>query len=209
MPQDATLVGWVLVAVLPVVVWDTINTYRGGFDNAFWQLTLDEKLDRIPDHVREWHRLSLDWVVINGLLIAGLAAFTFQLSAAGEPAWAALGFGAFLLVAIAFVVVVLFMSTAVSSASIVRRESGTTPDWLASVWQASWWVERSFVIGANLAYVAWGVGIVDSGFPSEWVGWVAIITGGLIALWASFSDYIFQHLALLTPIALGVALILD
>ncbi len=56
--------------------------------------------------------------------------------------------------------------------------------------------------------MAWGVAIVRSGFPSDWVGWVAVVSGGLIAAWASLSDYWFQHMTLLTPIAVGIALLL-
>ena len=66
----------------------------------------------------------------------------------------------------------------------------------------------SIVVAANAAYVAWGVAILRSGFPADWVGWVAIVTGVLIALWASLTDDWFQHLTLITPIALAIALLL-
>ena len=64
------------------------------------------------------------------------------------------------------------------------------------------------VVAANLAYVAWGVAMVDSGFPAEWAGWVAFISGLLLAVWASLQDNYFQHMTLITPLVVGVALLL-
>jgi hypothetical protein len=69
-------------------------------------------------------------------------------------------------------------------------------------------LERAFVIGANLAYMACGIGIVTSGFPAPWAGWIAIASGALIAACASLREYFFQHMVLITPIILGIALIL-
>lgn len=52
------------------------------------------------------------------------------------------------------------------------------------------------------------MGILGSGFPADWAGWVAIVSGGFIAAWAALRDYFYQHMVLITPIALGIALVL-
>lgn len=200
------MVGVTLLGVIPFVVWDAVSSLRAGFDSAFWALPLDAKLGRIPDRRGAWQGLGIVWIFINVLLAAGFTAFTVQLAGAGEPVWAALGLGAFLVGAIAFPIGVLFMVTTIAEASAEHGEG--VPGWAQAVWRSSWWLERTFVITANLAYVAWGIGMVSSGFPATWAGWVAIATGALIAAWASLREYFFQHMVLVTPIVLGVALLL-
>ncbi len=206
--EHTVVVGLVLLAVVPFAVGDAVSSLRAGFDNSFWALPLDEKLDRIVERRQAWRRLGMVWLFIIILMASGLTAFTLQLAEAGEAVWAALGLGAFLIGAGSFLAGALPMITAVEAAAVVRRDTGATPPWLQPAWDAGGWLERTFVIAANLAYVAWGVAIVRSGFPSDWVGWVAVVSGGLIAAWASLSDYWFQHMTLLTPIAVGIALLL-
>ena len=203
--DDSLTIGLVLVAVVPLVIWDGVGGMRAGFDNAFWARPLAEKMPLIAARRRVWDRLSLIWVPINLLLTAGLTAFAFQLATTEDGVWGALGLGAFLPLAAAFIATVLLMATTIGKAA----EEGSMPAWAAPIWQASGWIERAFVIGANLAYVAIGVGIVSSGYPAEWAGWVAIASGALIAAWASLRDYFFQHMVLVTPLVLGVALLLD
>ncbi len=55
--------------------------------------------------------------------------------------------------------------------------------------------------------MSWGVAIIRGDFPAEWAGWVAIISGALIAAWTALTDYWFQHMTLLGPLAIGVALV--
>lgn len=208
MVQGTVIVGIVLLGVVPFVVWDAVSSLRAGFDNAFWAKPLDAKMDDIPERRDAWHRLGFVWIFIGVVLSAGFAAFSFQLAGEGEPVWAALGFGVFLPVAGAFFVGANLMVTTIADAAEERRATASTPGWVQPVWRTAWWLERAFVVGANLAYVAWGVGMVATGFPAVWVGWVAIVSGGLIAAWASFGDYFFQHMALITPIVLGIALLL-
>lgn len=208
MPEGTFIVGFVLLAVIPFVAWDGVSALRAGFDNAFWARPFDVKMDHIPDERAAWRRLGIVWIPINMLLTGGLTAFVFQLAEAGETVWGALGLGVFLLGALAFPPAVLLMVATVDHAARERRDEGSTPTWVHPAWLSAWWSERAFVVGANLAYVAWGVGIVASGFPATWAGWVAIVSGALIAAWASLRDYFFQHMVLITPIALGLALIL-
>ena len=202
--SDTSITGLVLLAVVPLVVWDGVSGMRAGFDNAFWARPLPEKLPLVAAQRKVWDRLSLIWLPITALLAAGLTGFTFQLAATDDGVWGVLGLGVFLPVATVFMAIVPLMATTIGRAAA----DGTVPAWAEPVWQASGWVERAFVIGANLAYVAMGFGIVASGYPAEWAGWVAIVSGALLAAWASLRDYFFQHMTLVTPVALGVALLL-
>lgn len=208
MVENTVIVGVVLLAVIPFVAWDAVSSLRAGFDNAFWARSLDDKMDYIPERRAAWHRLGTVWIFIGLLLSAGFMAFTFQLAGEGEPVWAAIGFGAFLPVVVALFLGATLMVTTIAAAAEDRRKTGSIPGWAHPVWRTAWWLERAFVIGANLAYVAWGIAIVATGFPAVWAGWVAIISGALIAAWASLRDYFFQHMALLAPIVIGIALLL-
>ena len=208
MPEHTVLVGVVLLAVVPFIAWDTVSSLRAGFDNAFWALPLEEKLPRIAEQPAAWRRLGTTWIYVVVLMTAGFTAFGFQLGAAGEPVLAALGLGAVLVGALGFVIGVLPMTTTVAAAAVVKRETSTSPGWLKPMWDSFGMMERTFVIAANLAYAAWGVAIVDSGFPAEWAGWVAFVSGLLLAVWAAAQDYFFQHMTLITPLVVGVALLL-
>jgi hypothetical protein len=202
------LVGIVLLGVVPLVVWDAANSLRGGFDNDFFARPVGEKLPHVAEHTSAWLRLGTAWIPITVLLVAGFAAFALQIAEAGEPVLAALGFGTFMVGALAFIVAVVPATHAVAAAAEVHKETGGIPSWLGPLWAASGIAERTFVVSANLAYVAWGIAMVDTGFPAEWAGWTAFITGLLLASWASLQDYHFQHMTLITPIAVGVALVL-
>jgi hypothetical protein len=100
------------------------------------------------------------------------------------------------------------MVTTVEAAAVERSHTRATPPWLQPVWTVGSWLERTFVIAANLAYVSWGVAIIRGDFPAEWAGWVAIISGAVIAAWAALTDYWFQHMTLVAPLAIGVALVI-
>lgn len=208
MAEDTVLVGVVLLGVVPFVVWDAVSSVRAGFDNSFWAQPLEGKMGRIAEQRGAWQRLGSTWMYICVLLAAGFAAFTFQLGGAGETTWAGIGFGTFILTATGFVTAVALMVATIGHASDATGDGDTLPAWAMPAWTASWWLERAFVIGANLAYVAWGIGIVASGFPATWVGWVAIVSGVLIAVWSAVREYFFQHMVLITPIALGIALLI-
>lgn len=208
MPEHTTLVGYVLLAVVPLIVWDAVGSLRAGFDSAFWALSLEEKLPRIAERSAAWRRLGTIWVFVIALLASGFTAFAAQLGMAGEPELAALGLGAFVTGAVAFLFVVLPMVMAVDQVAQTRDDGDEVPGWARAVWDSSWRFERFFVVTANLAYVVWGLAIIDSGFPASWVGWVAGGSGLLIAGWASVRDYFFQHMTLITPIVVGIALIL-
>ena len=203
--SDSFIIGCVLLAVVPLVLWDGFGGMRAGFDSAFWARPLVDKMPLIVSRRRVWDRLSIIWVPINALVSAGLTAFAFQLAATDDGVWGVLGLGVFIPLATVFIATIVLTAATIGRAA----EEGTVPAWAEPVWQASGWVERAFVIGANVAYVSMGVGIVSSGYPAEWVGWVAIASGAFIAVWASTRDYFFQHMTLITPLALGVALLLD
>jgi len=188
--DDSLIIGCVLLSVVPLVVVDAVGGMRAGFDNAFWARPLAGKLPLIAERRRAWDRLSLIWVPINLLLMAGLTAFAFQMASTEDGVWVALGIGVFIPVATAFIATIGLMAATIGRAA----QGGSLPAWAEPVWQASWWIERAFVVGGNVAHVAIGIGIVASGHPAEWVGWVAIGSGALIAAWASLRDYFFPAL---------------
>lgn len=208
MAEYTVLTGLVFLGVIPVVVWESMGLVRAGFDNAFWDSALEEKLPRIAEHRTAWQRQGIAWVVIAALLGAGFVSLTFQLATEGETGWAAVALGGFLVTAAAFAAAIVLMVVTIATAADIHRETGTLPPWAMPSWTSSWLVERVFLVVANLAYVAWGVGIVGSGFPATWVGWFALVTGALVAGWVSLSEKFFPHLVLVVPIALGIALVI-
>ncbi len=206
--EHTLTVGIVLLGVVPLVVIDAISTLRAGFNNAFWERPLEEKLPLIAERRTAWRRLAIAWIFVLGIVAAGLTAFTFQVAAAGEGVWAALGLGAFLVGAASFLAGAMPMITTVEAGAVERARTGLTPPWMQPAWDAGGWLERGFIITANLGYVALGVAILRSGFPADWAGWVAVISGVFLAAWAALREDWFQHMTLVTPLALGVALVL-
>lgn len=207
---DAVIAGLALLIVFPLLFAEAPAYRRGGYNSAFWQKSLDEKLDHIAQEPRHWARMGAVWLPILVVSGAGMTAFSFQLAGAGSGAgtWAFLALGAFLLGAVSWVFGVLLHTNVVRAAASVRAETGKTPDWLDGFWNAGLWAEMTFVIGANVAAVLWGIGILDTGYPADWMGWAAIILGLLAILVILFTKEAFPHLGVFMPIVLGVALVL-
>lgn len=78
------------------------------------------------------------------------------------------------------------------------------------MWTAASWAEMSYIMLTSLAYVAWGVGVVNSGFPATWAGWASMAVGGLsvIGLMIAPSRIGFPQLPLRVPIVLGILLVI-
>ena len=206
--EHTLTVGIVLLTVVPLVAIDAVSTLRAGFNNAFWEKPLEEKLHLIAARHAAWRRLGIVWIFVLGAVASGLTAFTFQMAAAGEGVWAALGLGAFLTGAASFLAGAMPMITTVAAGALERQRTGSAPPWMQPAWDAGGWLERGFIITANLGYVAIGVAILRSGFPADWAGWVAVISGTVLAAWAALREDWFQHMTLVTPLVVGVALLL-
>ena len=207
--SDSVVVGITLLAVVPIVLaLEGPISMPGRFDGAFWGKPVDEKLDRIAADRSGWRRIGLSWVPTVALMLGGLAAFTHQLGSTGSDAWAWVALGIYLVGAIAWLLGVLLQTTVGAAAAQIRAATGVTPEWLAGIWGLAWWCEVSFVVLANVAAVLWGVAILETGYPSAWMGWTAIGIGAVILAGAAVTRDVFPHLGIAMPLVTGVALLL-
>jgi hypothetical protein len=151
------------------------------------------------------------WPPVLVLAVAGTTAFVFQLATAGAgteaATWSYLALGAFIAGSVAWLAGSLLQTTAVRVAAQARAQTGITPDWLDAVWTMAWWSELTFVLAANLAFVAWGIAILDTGFPADWVGWAAIALATISLLLVGLAREAFPHLGVIVPTLLGIALV--
>ena len=136
-----------------------------------------------------------------------MTAFTHELASAGAPTWSYLALGAFLTGSFGWLVGSLIGYSSMRTAATVRAATGSTPDWLDAAWTLGWWAELTYVLAANVAFVAWGVAILDTGLPADWMGWTAIVLGVIALLMVAFAREAFPQLGVIVPIVLGVALL--
>ncbi len=206
--SDTIIVGILLVLIAPLMLVEYPAYRRGGYTSAFWSLPRDEKLDHIGTETAHWVRLGVAWIPMLTLAVAGLAGFAYQLGeeGAGTLAWA--GLAAYVFAAFAWLVGVMAQSVAIRVAAELRRDTGSNPDWADVAWTTAWWSELTFVIVANIAFVTWGIAMLDTGFPAEWMGWTAVLLGTLAVVMVGLLREAFPQLGVLVPIVLGVALLL-
>jgi hypothetical protein len=170
----------------------------------FW----DEKLDHIAGQPRYWTRMGVVWLPILALSVAGMTAFGFQLASSGSGTLSYLALGAFVFGSVAWLIGSLVQTSAVKQAAELRAASGVTPGWLQAAWSLAWWSELTYIVAANVAFIVWGVAILDTGFPADWMGWTAILLGAITLLLVVFAKEAFPQLGVIVPIILGVALII-
>lgn len=207
--DDTTIVGIVLLTLVPLVVVDGVLEARAGFMADFWRLPLDGKLDRIADVPRHWAGMGASWIAIVAAVSAGMTGVTMLLVESGDGAIAGLALGAFLVATTGWMIGVISQTVGAGLAARERRETGDTPAWLHPTWMAAWWSEITWVVVSNLALVAWGLAILDSGTIVRWAGWTLIGIGAAVVLGIAWLRDVFPQLALLGPIVLGVALVLS
>lgn len=200
-----TTTGVVLLALVPLLVVEGVGYTRAKMGGEFWRRPLEEKLDHIGGHIREWWVLGIAWVGMLAVTLAGMAGVVFLL--ADELAW--IGFGALVVAVTAWYVGVTIQTAGLAVAAGQYAEAGSTPSWVHPLWHVGWMCELSWVFLANLAYVAIGVAILDGDVLAAWAGWTAIGIGVVfMAAVVVFSNQAFPHLGLLVPLVLGVALLL-
>lgn len=209
-PAEARLAGFILLLVVPLLVADGVIEARGRYNGAFWGSALDRKLEHIPEYPRQWRWIGVGLILMLTAATAGLSAFSVLLGQKGEGALAAAALGSFLLGAFSFVAGIFLQFGPAEVAASSRRDTGTTPEWLAPMWTASTWAETAYIMLTGGAYVVWGSGMVTSGFPSVWAGWASIVIGGLsiVGVVIAPARLGFPQLPLLVPIVLGVALVI-
>jgi hypothetical protein len=205
---DTVTVGIVLVLIFPLLFVEAPAFFRGGYRTDFWKLPLDEKLDHIAGQPRYWTRMGVVWLPILALSVAGMTAFGFQLASSGSGTLSYLALGAFVFGSVAWLIGSLVQTSAVKQAAELRAASGVTPGWLQAAWSLAWWSELTYIVAANVAFIVWGVAILDTGFPADWMGWTAILLGAITLLLVVFAKEAFPQLGVIVPIILGVALII-
>lgn len=199
-----TAAGVTLLALVPLLVIEAVAYTRGGMLNEFWRRPIDGKLDHLIGHQREWWVMGVVWIAMLAVTVGGMTGLVA--SNGGEWAW--IGLGALVIGAGAWLVGIMLQTAGGAIAATQRAEHGATPAWVHPLWGAAWMGELAWVLLANLGYVAIGIAIVRNDTPSEWAGWAAIVGGGLIVAAVAATRNAFPQLALLVPIALGVAAVL-
>lgn len=145
------LIGILLASVLVLLAIESVGYSRGGYNGDFWKLPLDDKLDHVAKHDRDWWWVG-SWSLVGiFLLTGGLAALAYLLADAGEPVLAFVGLGIFLVAMIAWIFGLLFQTAGVSQAAKQRQETGETPSWIHPLWYAGYLSETAWVVGANIA----------------------------------------------------------
>lgn len=205
---DTLITGIVLLLIVPMLFIEVPASRKGGYNAAFWRLELDDKLDHIARRPEWFRQIGIIWLFNLPLAAAGMTAFAYQLASEGAGTLSYLALGAFLVGSFAWLAGALLQTTVVTSAAEERQATGTTPTWLQPFWNAGWWAEVTYVTAANAAFVLWGIAMLDTGYPADWMGWTAVVLGMLALALITSTREAFPHLGVIVPVVLGVALIL-
>lgn len=202
-------VGLLLMAGIGVIAIEAVGYNRGGYNSAFWQLPLDDKLNRIAEHRWEWWWIATWELVGLFLMTGGLAGLTSLLVAEGEPVLASVAFGGYLVALFAWVSGLLAQTAAGSQAAAQRADSGETPTWIHPIWETAYFGEGAWIVGSNLAYALIGVAILQSGLVGAWAGWAALGVGLMIPVAFAATRFGFPQLGVIVPFILGVAVLIE
>jgi hypothetical protein len=202
------LIGILLLSGFALIAVESGGYTRGGYNSAFWRLPLDDKLDHVHAHSREWWWISI-WPLIGLVTVtSGVFGFASLLADGGEPVLAYVGLGGYVVVVLAWVFGLTVQAAGVSEAARQRAESGATPAWLHPLWNAAFLTEMFWIVGSNFVYALAGLAILRTGVVADWSGWVALVGGPLIALGVLVRRDGFPQLGILIPAVLGVALLI-
>lgn len=204
-----TLVGALLVAGLGLMVIEAVGYTRGGYNAEFWKLPLDDKLDHVSENRWEWWWISIWGLVALFVVTGGVGGLTYLLDDAGEPVLAYVAFGGYLIAVVAWIFGLMIQAAAVSQASKQRTKTQETPSWIHPFWEAGYFAEGVWVIGANLAYAVIGVALLQSDLVGAWAGWVSLVGGLVVAIGVLATKAGFPQLSLLIPTVIGIALLIE
>jgi hypothetical protein len=203
------LVGILLVSGFALIAVESVGSMRGGYNSAFWRLPLDDKLDHVAEHRRDWWWISI-WSLVGLFTVTGgWFGFASLLSDGGEPVLAYVALGGFVVSVLGWVVGVAVQGAAISEASKQRTESGVTPDWVHPFWSFAFLLEVYWIAGSNIAFSLFGVAILQTGVVADWAGWVALIGGAVTAVVVLVLRDGFPQLGILLPAVVGVALLIE
>jgi hypothetical protein len=207
MTTEELVVAGLLVAVLPIGAIEAVGYTRGRYLSEFWRLGMDEKLDQIAEHRREWRTMGISWLAIVVTTTAGIGGMAAILISDGQAVPATIGLAIFTVAAGGWMVGLAVQVGGVGVASDQRRDGGVTPSWVEGVWQVAFVTESVWVIASGLAYVALGIAILGGTVLPAWSGWAAIAVGVVIPVIAMATREMFPHMALLGPLVLVVGLL--
>jgi hypothetical protein len=201
---DVRLIGLMLLAVVPIVVWEAVVEARAGFGSSrFWMLPLEEKAPRITAEKARWLMIAR---LMIALPIVSAAGFLASAAYLGPSPWLWAGAGAAAVSSSAAVVMFAMQGKAVLAA----LEHGVTSGFLLALWDGLGDLERSYVVGTGLGAVLVGIGLVTGQTTlGSWVGWSLIGGPGLVSIVAMGTGFFFPQMALLGPILLGVGMVLS
>lgn len=202
----AVTVGVLLLAGLGVNAVQAPAYAGGRFDSRFWQLPLDEKLDRVHAERRLWWWVSIWELVGLFLMTSGVVGLIGIL---GMHGWASVALGGYLAGMVSWSMGATLQGAAGSEAARQRAETGTTPAWVQMPWKAAWVCEFAWVVAANLAYLALGIAILGGDALPAWSGWTAIGLGALIPVVVGLWRELFPQLGTIVPFALGIAVLVS
>jgi hypothetical protein len=202
------LVGILLVSALALQAVEGVGYRRGRFDSAFWRLGLDDKLDHVAAHRREWWWVSIWGLVGLFLMSGGVFGLTYLLADSGAGIAASVALGGYAVALFSWVFGQTVQAASVARAATQRGETGRTPDWLQPIWNAGYLAEGMWVIGANLAYALFGVAILQTDVVAGWAGWVALGGGIVIPTVVLVRRDGFPQLGILLPAVIGIAVLI-
>lgn len=202
-------VGVLLMSSLALVAVESVGYIRGGYDSAFWRLSLDDKLDHVSRHRWEWWWISVWELVGVFFLTGGLFGLVFMLADEGEPVLAYVALGGYTFAMAAWVLGLTLQTSGLSVAASQRAETGNTPAWVHPLWQSGYLTEGIWIIATNLSYALIGLGILQSGMTADWAGWVSLIGGVLISAGVIITRNGFPQLGILIPAVLGIAVLIE
>lgn len=174
-----------------------------------WTAPAADKLEIIAAH-------RVAWLWANGLFLAaavatllGLLPFTILLVEAGGGILMNLGFDAYFVAATVWVVSLVFRLTAMVSVAEEARISGAMPSWYPAL---SAWAGGLFLLYtalANLAFLLYGIDLVDTGYLSAWAGWFAIGFSALVLVQLVVTRDGIPGLYHVVPLVFGIALFFE
>jgi hypothetical protein len=171
-----------LLIIGAVIFWVGATTFPG--------MTLEEIAANRPAHM--W--TSGTFLPAVFITLAGLALFTVALREAGDRVLSVLGLLAFAFGSVFWTLHVAFRLTVMPWAAEEFSRTAASPAWFQP------WVEFSgllfgiYSVLANLALVAYGGAILETGLVARWAGWTCVVVGLLAAPF--FGPPLFIHVPL-------------
>lgn len=179
-----------LLIVGAVIFWLGATTFPG--------MSLEEITANLPAHL--W--TSGTFLLAVFITLVGLALFTLALREAGDRFLSILGLLAFAFGSIFWTMHVAFRLTVMPWAADEFSRTAMPPAWFQPWRNWSGLLFGIYSVLANLALVAYGGAILETGLLVRWAGWTCVVLGLLAA--PSFGPPLFIHL---TPWLVGILLV--